>query len=382
VSALDPGQMGRVECLGQRNGSRYGTLSAFGIVSGAEVTLIQRQPACVVRIGETELALDLEIAAELLVRPIAPGLDASGRDAPRRRPHSAGLCLAILGLSAAIFPATDVAGQEPAPAAEAPACEENFFDSDGVNLRYLDCGTGDPVFLLHGFALTAEMNWFPTGLLASLPAEFRLLALDQRGHGRSDKPHEPARYGNAFAGDILNLMDDLGIEKAHVVGYSMGGWIALYLAAEHPERIRTVVVGGNGWRPPGDGLPEEVRPWLVALEKIAKEGGSITDAMWQPGWPEPPPQMRAGLDSNDATALVAVLRGMGTLDVPAESLQENDVPTLAVVGADDFLRLAAEALVEVKPNVELVVLPERNHATALFDPELERAVLDFLHAHR
>ncbi len=70
VSALDPGQMGRVECLGQRNGSRYGTLSAFGIVSGAEVTLVQRQPACVVRIGETELALDPEIAAELLVRPI------------------------------------------------------------------------------------------------------------------------------------------------------------------------------------------------------------------------------------------------------------------------------------------------------------------------
>ena len=70
VSALRLGEKARVECLGQRNGSRYGTLSAFGIVAGAEVTLVQRQPACVVRIGETELALDPEIAEELLVTPI------------------------------------------------------------------------------------------------------------------------------------------------------------------------------------------------------------------------------------------------------------------------------------------------------------------------
>lgn len=275
-------------------------------------------------------------------------------------------------------PAADA--QEAAPATGARPCEESYLDSGGVDLRYLDCGAGDPVILLHGFALNAEMNWLPTGLLASLPAEFRLLALDQRGHGRSDKPQDPEAYGRALAMDVLDLMDALGIEKADVVGYSMGGWIALYLVARHPERIRAAVVGGNGWSPPGSSMPEEVSPWLPALERVAREGGSITDVLWQPGWPEATPEMRAGLDSNDAAALVAVMRGMGGLDVPAASLQGNDVPVLAVIGSDDFLRRAADALVEVKPDVELVVLPERNHVTALFDPELERAVLRFLRA--
>jgi len=300
---------------------------------------------------------------------------------PRRRPTPAHRWLTDLLLAALLLVPVGLSGQEPAAGTEGPPpCQESFFDSGGVNLRYLDCGAGDPVILLHGFALNAEMNWAPTGLLASLPREFRLLALDQRGHGRSDKPQDPGGYGSAFAEDVLNLMDDLELERAQVVGYSMGGSIALYLVAEHPERIRSAVVGGSGWSPPGGGLQEDVRPWLPALERIAKEGGSITDALWQPGWPEPTPEMRAGLDANDASALVAVLRGMATLDVAAESLQENDVPMLAVVGADDLLRPAADALVEVKPNVELVVLPGRNHVTALFDPELEQAVLRFLRA--
>lgn len=298
----------------------------------------------------------------------------------RSRPDSARQRAAVLLFPALLLLPAVGAGQEPAATTEALPCQESFFDSGGVDLRYLDCGAGDPVILLHGFALSAEMNWLPTGLLASLPAEFRLLALDQRGHGRSDKPHDPEAYGSTLATDVLDLMDALGIGRAAVVGYSMGGLIALHLAARHPERIRAAVVGGNGWSPPGGSMPAEVRPWLAALEKIAQEGGSITDALWQPGWPEATPEMRAGLDSNDAAALVAVMRGMGALNVPATALRDNDVPLLAIVGSDDFLRPAAEALLEVKPNVELLVLPERDHVTALFDPELERAVLRFLRA--
>jgi pimeloyl-ACP methyl ester carboxylesterase len=303
-----------------------------------------------------------------------------GPRAPRRLPTALRRWPADLLLASLLLVPASLRSQEPDAAAEEPTCEEGFFDSNGVNLRYLDCGAGDPVILLHGFALSAEMNWFPTGLLASLPAEFRLLALDQRGHGRSDKPHDPSAYGAAFADDVIEVMDTLELRTALVVGYSMGGWIALYLAAEYPDRIRSIVVGGNGWRPPGSGPPEEVRPWLAALEEIAEQGGSVTDALWQPGWPEATPEMQAALDADDAGALVAVLRGMGTLDVAAEALQENEIPTLAVVGENDFLRPSADALVEIKPNVELVVLPELNHATALFDPGLELAVLEFLRA--
>jgi pimeloyl-ACP methyl ester carboxylesterase len=132
---------------------------------------------------------------------------------------------------------------------------ERFFDSDGVRIRYLDLGEGEAVVLLHGFALSAEVNWGLTGLLDSLPQEYRMLALDQRGHGRSDKPHEPEDYGLEFVEDVVRLLDALEIEKAHIVGYSMGGSLALRLAADHPDRVRSVVIGGAGWAPPGTPLP-------------------------------------------------------------------------------------------------------------------------------
>lgn len=271
-----------------------------------------------------------------------------------------------------------IRGQEAAPADESPVCEESFFDSDGVDLRYLDCGAGDPVILLHGFALTAEMNWAPTGLFESLPAAYRLLALDQRGHGRSGKPHGPEAYGSAFAEDVLRLMDHLEIESAYLVGYSMGGRIALKLMAEHPDRVRAAVLGGQGWRPPGSGLPESVRHWVAALEEISDAGGSVTDALWLPDWPPPTPEMRAGLDANDPEALLAMIRGMAGLDVTAESLEANQVPTLAVFGEEDWVRPAVEALAEIKPDVRIVVLPGRSHASALADPGLAGAVLEFL----
>ncbi|MEJ2372179.1 MAG: alpha/beta fold hydrolase [Gemmatimonadales bacterium] len=127
-----------------------------------------------------------------------------------------------------------LAGQETSSA-------ERFFDSDGVRIRYLDIGDGEAVVLLHGFSLSAEANWSLTGLLDSLPQEYRMLALDQRGHGRSDKPHDPEAYGLEFVEDVIRLLDALEIETAHVVGYSMGGGVALRLAAHHPDRVRSVV---------------------------------------------------------------------------------------------------------------------------------------------
>ena len=283
-------------------------------------------------------------------------------------------------LSLAMCAPTQACGQDAVPEAEAPVCEESRFDSDGVGLRYLDCGAGEPVILLHGFALTAEMNWAPTGLLEALPAAYRLVALDQRGHGRSDKPHDPAAYGSAFAEDVLRLMDHLGIESAYLVGYSMGGRIALKLLVDHPDRVRAAVLGGQGWRPPGSGLPEPVRPWAAALDEISDGGGSVTDALWPPDWPPPTPQMRAGLDANDPQALVAVLRGLAGLDVTAEALADNHVPTLAVFGEEDWGRPAVEALAELKPRVTVVALPGSDHLSAIVDPGLERAVLEFLRA--
>lgn len=294
--------------------------------------------------------------------------------------------LPLLSLLATACAAEDPPGQEVAAEQEASpgqeAATDRFFDSDGVRIRYIDQGEGETVVLLHGFALSAEVNWSLTGLLQSLPEEYRLLALDQRGHGRSDKPHDPKDYGLEFVEDVIRLLDALEIDRAHVVGYSMGGTIALRLAADHPDRVRSVVLGGAGWAPPGTPLPAEVVEWPARIERIAEEGGSLTDAMWRPDWPDPTPEMRAFLDGNDAWALAAIMRAGQDLDVAEASVKAIGAPILAVVGEEDFVRPGVDALVAIRPDVEVAILAGKNHATAIFDAELGDVTLEFLRAQR
>ena len=293
---------------------------------------------------------------------------------------------AIPLLAAIALPAlSEPAGAQQPDSLDAGAGQEvmladQFLDADGVRIRYMDVGEGDPVILLHGFALSVEMNWAPTGLLESLPGEFRLIALDLRGHGKSDKPGESEGYGPEFVNDVLRLMDHLGIGPAYVVGYSMGGRIALKLLTEHPGRVRAAVLGGSGWAPPGTPPPAEIRGWILGLQAVVEGEGTVTQVLWQPGWPEPPPEWRAALDANDAGALAAVLLSLDGLSVSEAALRNSPVPILAVVGEDDFARPAVDALAAVRPDVKVVLLPGSNHATALVDPGLEQAVLSFLRA--
>src|SRR6266568_1595320 len=102
----------------------------------------------------------------------------------------------------------------------APKAEEQFFQSDGIRIRYLIAGRGEPVILVHGWAASAEM-W--SRLMDNLSTDHRVIALDCRGHGKSDKPHDPAQYGEEMVNDVVRLMNHLGIRKAHVISYSMGG---------------------------------------------------------------------------------------------------------------------------------------------------------------
>src|SRR5438552_13310574 len=108
---------------------------------------------------------------------------------------------------------------------------DHYFDSNGVRIRYVVAGSGEPVVLIHGWSADAEM-WQP--LMADLSRDYQVIALDCRGHGKSGKPHDPAKYGIEMTRDVVRLLDHLGIEKAHIAGYSMGGSIAIKLLSEHP----------------------------------------------------------------------------------------------------------------------------------------------------
>jgi alpha-beta hydrolase superfamily lysophospholipase len=118
-----------------------------------------------------------------------------------------------------------------------PSQTDGFFDSDGVRIHYVEAGQGSAVVLIHGYIANADRHWVQTRVLASLAADHRVIALDCRGHGQSDKPTEPDAYGLEMANDVLRLLDRLKIRRAHVVGFSMGAFIAGRLVPTRADRL-------------------------------------------------------------------------------------------------------------------------------------------------
>jgi pimeloyl-ACP methyl ester carboxylesterase len=130
--------------------------------------------------------------------------------------------------------------------------EGEYFQSNGARIHYTDEGNGVPVILVHGFAANADLNWRRAGVVGALNDDFRVITFDLRGHGLSDRLYEEDAYGLKMVEDVIALMDHLKIEKAHVAGYSLGGFITLKLAAEHPDRLLSAAICAAGWRDPKD----------------------------------------------------------------------------------------------------------------------------------
>ena len=240
------------------------------------------------------------------------------------------------------------------------AAEDLFFDSDGVRIRYVDVGRRDrdPVVLVPGGAQSIEAAWGVTGIMRALQDDYRVIGVDLRGQGKSDKPHDPDAYGIEMAEDIGRLLNHLDVEQAHIVGYSMGARIANTFRSRYPWRIRTLTLGGYGWpwsRPPA--TLEEAR---AALENRNMPAGNDVDAL-------------------------AAYRARAHEHVPSkEAVQANWIPTLSIVGTEDTVvsREDVETLRATMPKVTAVDLPG-THAGAdglLYKPEFAAAVAEFIRA--
>jgi pimeloyl-ACP methyl ester carboxylesterase len=207
--------------------------------------------------------------------------------------------------------------------------QDATFDSAGVSIRYVEAGTGETtIVLLHDFAGNADL-FALDGMLVVLATRWRVVALDARGHGRSDKPHEPAAYGREMTEDVVRLLDHLGVQRAHVLGYSMGGMLALDLLTRHPERVLSAVVGGCGLPEPAvhGALMESVARALDAGAGFQPLVARLAAGTRVPPSPERLAVLeRALLAANDPRALAAVARGFEQL-LPAEaSLRANTGP--------------------------------------------------------
>jgi pimeloyl-ACP methyl ester carboxylesterase len=263
--------------------------------------------------------------------------------------------------------------------------EDQFFDSDGVKIHYTIAGQGEPVLLIHGFTANIQAQWELPGIIKALAEDYQVIALDNRGHGKSGKPHDAKKYGMAMVEDAVRLLDHLKIKKAHVVGYSMGAMITAKLIATHPDRLLTATLGGSG------GLREGADPtFFNQLADSLEQGrgmGALIEGLTPPGRPKPTPEQIEAINTiltlmNDTKALAAVSRGFKDLQVPNAKLKSNKVPTLALIGADDPLKRGVDDLGGRMENLQIVVIDNSDHMTAFTKPEFIKSLRAFLDRHR
>lgn len=243
------------------------------------------------------------------------------------------------------------------------------FSSDGVEIAYLDEGAGEPILLIHGFASNAAVNWVDTGRVRTLTqAGFRVIAVDNRGHGNSAKPHDPKDYGGPLmAEDARRLLDHLGFARADVMGYSMGARISAFLTINHPGRVRSAVFAGLGINMvrgmAGTG------PIAAALE-----APSLKDVM--------NPTARtfrafAEQTKGDLKALAACIRSSRE-PITAEALGQIKTPVMVAVGTLDVIGGSARELADLIPGAEALEIPDRDHMKAVGDRAYKEGVLAFL----
>jgi len=243
------------------------------------------------------------------------------------------------------------------------------FANGEVEIAYLDEGDGDPIVLVHGFASTKEVNWLHPGWVATLTRDGRrVIALDNRGHGASGKPYDPSAYHSAtMADDVRALLDHLKIERADVMGYSMGARITAFLAVKHPERVRSAILGGLGIRlVEGVGLPESIADALEApsLDDVRDPTGRVF-------------RIFADQTKSDLRALAACIRGSRQTLSRAE-VAAIRVPVLVAVGTKDQVAGSAQELAALIPGALALDIPDRDHMLAVGDRVYKGGVIDFL----
>lgn len=252
-----------------------------------------------------------------------------------------------------------------------PAAEpKSVMAPDGVPIATYDLGDPDgPVVLaVHGFASSAYANWIATGWVRELDrAGFRVLAIDQRGHGRSGKPHDPAAYSMPLlVQDVRTVLDTYLVDEAVYVGYSLGARVGWHASIGGEHAITRAVLGGI---PDGDPL---TRFRIDEAKRAIATGEPVEDRLTQAYL-----TMAEGIPGNDVTALVALVEGMrgGEQPDPANPPQQ---PVLFAAGSEDPIVGASERLAAAAPQGEFFVIPGRNHFNAPTAGTFRTRALEFI----
>lgn len=243
------------------------------------------------------------------------------------------------------------------------------FESDRVRIHYYLEGPpeGAPTILVHGFCSTFQVNWVGSRWVETLTRSGRrVIGLDLRGHGRSEKPHDPDSYGPHLVADVANLIRHLSLERVDFVGYSMGSQIGLRFLAAHPAHIHRAVLGGIGMN---------VTTPFRAAESIARRlRGDVAEK-------GPIPTLfhnfAIAVPGNDLEALACCITSRSA-PLGEEQLAAIQTPVLVAVGGADPIARDARRLAELIPAAEYFEVPGRDHATAVPSRAIKERALEFL----
>jgi len=247
-------------------------------------------------------------------------------------------------------------------------------DLDGVTLVYERTGSGDPVVLIHGLG-SSGLDW--EDQVPALATGFQVLTVDLRGHGRSQRP--PGPYSIAqFAGDVSRLLARLGVERAHVVGISMGGAVAFQLAADDPQRVRSLVIVNSAPAMPVRTLRARLMVWqrhlIVRLFGLPRLGALLARRLF-PDAAAARAVFAERFARNSTRSYLASLNALVGWSV-AERLDQIRCPTLVIASDQDYTPVAAkEDYVARLPNARLVVIPDARHAVPMERPAIFNKVL-------
>jgi pimeloyl-ACP methyl ester carboxylesterase len=245
-----------------------------------------------------------------------------------------------------------------------------YANNNGIRIHFETAGDGPPLVLLHPYPGWPE-GWIDTGYIDALKDAYRLVLIDVRGFGNSDKPHDPEAYGlQDRAADVVAVLDDLGLNQAHMWGYSMGGRIVWGLARFFSERCRSLIIGGDYPYEPDPAGP--LPPWVQAqLEWLGHGQDSYVNTMmaiFDP-WIRPEWEWPAGFACSDLAALTAFLSHRERVGL-VETLPGLAVPCLLYAGDQDPAHALLRGWASQVGNASYVTMPGVNHPQGFSERDL------------
>lgn len=259
-----------------------------------------------------------------------------------------------------------------------------FERSEAVALNYRDEGTGTPVLLIHGVGADLE-SW--DGVLSQLSPDRRYVRYDQRGHGKSRRTPGPYTLSD-LSGDAVALLDHLGIERASIIGFSLGGLVAQAIALDHPDRVQSVtLVSTVAGRTPEEQERVNERADILAREGATKHLANAVDRWFTPEFVAKHPEVlearRQKSMQNDPECYVAAYRVLAGSDL-GERLTQVKAPTLVMTGENDVgsnPRMSEYIHAQITGS-ELHILPRLKHSVLLEAPDQIGGLIEpFLAAH-